>query len=116
MPVDLDSIYTLLLPVTHERGADVDVDFLAPIAETFDGTSEEFVEYVRDRASEWYRSLGDGPNWMQEPEWQYFEGRPMVFVGALERRPRETGLHDDAVFYVFWDPPTGVTQTVIQLA
>ena len=40
----------------------------------------------------------------------------MVFVGALDRGPEVSGLHDDARFFVFWDPESGVTETVIQVS
>lgn len=116
MTIDISSIYADLLPITHAAGADVDEDFLEGFADSFEGSESEFLSFVRANISKWYRTLESPPEWLQEPDWQYFEGRPMVFVGAIDRDPGASGLHDDARFFVFWDPETGVTETVIQLS
>jgi len=60
-------------------------------------------------------AMGHPPDWIQGPEWQFSGGNPMRFVGQLNRNPRDTGLHDEAAFYVFWSPITGETRTVVQV-
>lgn len=115
MTLDIQDIYIELLPVTHALGADVDEAFLAAKADGFSGSAAEFLDYVRAEADKWYVSLGPVPTWVQEPDWQYWDGQPMVFVGEIKRSALESGLHDDAVFYVFWDRESGITETVIQV-
>ena len=56
------------------------------------------------------------PEWIQDPEWQFNNGKPMTFVGQLELEQDKIKLHDDALFYVFWDRETGTTKTIIQIA
>lgn len=40
----------------------------------------------------------------------------MEFVGQIEIKQEKVRLHDDAIFYVFWDRETGITKTIIQIA
>ena len=40
----------------------------------------------------------------------------MTFVGQLEIEQDKIKLHDDALFYVFWDREIGTTKTIIQIA
>lgn len=56
------------------------------------------------------------PEWIQNPEWQFNNGSPMTFVGQLEIKYDRLMLHDDAIFYVFWDREIGITKTIIQIA
>lgn len=56
------------------------------------------------------------PEWIQDPEWQFNDGRPMIFIGQLEIKHNKIRLHDDAVFYVFLDRESGITKTIIQIA
>ena len=61
-----------------------------------------------------FRCLSSRPDWIQGPDWPWFDGRPMVFAGSVEVPPGT--FHDDGRFYVFWSPETGVTNCVIQVA
>lgn len=56
------------------------------------------------------------PEWIQDPEWQFNNGRPMTFIGQLEIKQDKLKLHDDAIFYLFWDREIGITKTIIQIA
>ena len=56
------------------------------------------------------------PEWIQDPEWQFNNGNPMTFVGQLETKHNKIRLHDDAIFYVFWDREIGITKTIMQIA
>jgi hypothetical protein len=117
----LDDVYEELLPIVSEVGAQVDVpieseQFFEELADTFAGSSAEFVEYVRANLRSWFVCLNEEPSWLQEGEWQFANGKPMVFVGEMILPPEKTGLHDDAGFFVFWDRNTGETKTVIQVA
>ena len=82
----------------------------------FGGGPDEFVEYVRANAAHWYRSVAEPPPWIQEAEWQYDAGRPMVYVGSVQVSTESGFFHDDATFYVFWSPDLGTTKTVIQVS
>lgn len=61
-----------------------------------------------------FTCLRDRPDWIQDPAWQWFKGRPMAFVGSIDA-PAGT-FHDDARFYLFWSPEEGVTECVIQVS
>jgi len=116
MSVEVMSVYEELLEITHALGADADEDFLEAKAAGFAGSEDEFVEFIRCEAPKWYVSIAEPPCWLQNPEWPYHNAEPMVFVGQLARNADETGLHDEAAFFVFWDRVSGVTETVIQMA
>lgn len=76
----------------------------------------DLVTLLREDIKKDFRVLDKKPRWIQDPEWQFNNGRPMEFVGQLEIKQEKTGLHDDAIFYVFWDRETGITKTIIQVA
>lgn len=61
-----------------------------------------------------FRCLSVRPDWIQEADWQWFESKPMAYVGSIDAP--KGAFHDDARFYVFWSPETGVTKWVIQVA
>lgn len=63
-----------------------------------------------------FRCMMGMPRWIQNPEWQFAGGRPMIFVGQMEVQASLGYFHDDAVFYVFWDAETGGTRVTIQVA
>jgi hypothetical protein len=71
-------------------------------------------QHVATHVPQWFRSLRQPPDWIQNPEWLWEGGKPMVFVGSIDA-PRGT-FHDDARFYVFWSPGIGTTKCVIQVA
>jgi hypothetical protein len=99
----------LTLPIESEV-------FFTALVEHFDGTKEQFLAYVREHIRDWFRWVKREPEWIQSPEWRFFNGKPMVFVDQIDL-PGTTGVfHDDARFYVFWDPDSGVTDVIIQVA
>jgi len=75
----------------------------------------DLIEAVRDSLSR-FRSVSNPPLWIQNPDWQFANGRPMVFVGQINVPAQASQFHDDAHFYVFWDPDTGETKTLVQVA
>jgi hypothetical protein len=116
----VDEIYEDLMKIVTPFGADVDFPleaelFLAAAVDPFTDKGE-CLQFVQEHASDWFRSIADPPDWLQEAEWQFDAGRPMTFVGQLPI-PVSTGyLHDDAALFVFWNPENGFTKTVIQVA
>jgi hypothetical protein len=70
--------------------------------------------HLEDFAPGLFRCLREPPNWIQDPEWPWAGGRPMVFVGSIVAPPGT--FHDDARFYVFWSPEVGTRECIIQVA
>jgi hypothetical protein len=62
-----------------------------------------------------FRCAKDKPRWEQGMSWQVNEGKPMLFVGQIDLEDC-SALSEAASFYIFFDPHTGVTKTVIQPA
>ena len=56
------------------------------------------------------------PEWIQEAEWQFADGKPMVFVGQIDVPHAKGVFHDDASFFIFWSPDTGEVRGTIQVA
>jgi len=116
----LDDVYKELLVVASEAGTQIDVpieseQFFEGLLSGFSGSKDEFIEHVRANIGEWFRCVGEGPRWIQEAEWQFHDGQPMVFLGQIDI-PKSAGLfHDDASVLAFLSP-CGVTKNVIQVA
>ena len=113
-----DEIYGALLSAVSNVGADITSDceqFLSALRTDFNGTDNAFVEYVRANIRGWFRAVGAYPEWIQNADWQFHKGKPMLFVGDIEI-PKSAGLyHDDACVYVFLSED-GVTTSVVQIA
>src|SRR5579859_4843399 len=75
---------------------------------------DECRRYLEEHLTDWFRSLAGRPEWLQGAEWQWAEGKPMTFVGSLDA-PAGT-FHDDARFYLFWSPETGIIRCIIQVS
>ncbi len=74
-------------------------------------------EWLVEQLEMGFRALRERPRWIQDPDWQFRNGEPMLFVGQLDVPAGTTRLfHDDAAFFVFWSPEEGVTETIIQVA
>jgi hypothetical protein len=119
--VTLDDVYEDALELMAGVGARPDVplesrEFVEAFIAGFRGTREELLAELRRRSVEWFRSLSGVPHWLQEPEWQFNEGRPMIFVGQVDIGKGSGLFHDDAAIFVFFDPVEGETKTVIQVS
>ncbi|WP_088251730.1 hypothetical protein [Fimbriiglobus ruber] len=107
-----------LFGVISRYGARPDVPIEA--AEFFTGLVTHFEDpatlrrHLEAEAAGWFRSLRGQPDWIQDAEWPWSNGRPMVFVGSIDA-PSGT-FHDEARFYVFWSPETGTRECVVQVA
>jgi len=117
----LDDVYADLTRIVSEVGAQVDVPierevFFSQMLEGFADHREQFLDYVTKNVQEWFRVVEHGPRWLQEGEWQFSGGRPMVFVGQIDIPAARQFFHDDAAFFVFWNPETGETKTLVQVA
>ena len=113
----LDDVCEELLPIVAEHGAlpDESQEFFIHIVEGFTGSKEELLAHVRQHAKEWFPSVGELPRWVQNPDWQFWDGKQMAFVGQIDVPQSAGWFHDDASFFLFWDPQSGATETVIQV-
>jgi hypothetical protein len=118
--VTFDDLYRDLLTIVSAAGARPDVPaeseaFFSNVIEQFHGSREDCLRYIHGNVRAWFRCVSDLPRWIQDANWQFSEGKPMVFVGQIDI-PHSAGyLHDDSSFFVFWNPDTGETKTVIQV-
>lgn len=58
-----------------------------------------------------FPSMGERPQWLQDPEWQMRDGRPMMFVGQIDRITNDMKVS----FYVFKALDSGITKVAIQV-
>jgi hypothetical protein len=87
--------------------------FFEKLVRNFDSLTPDERELLSRKIGGVFRCIGDLPRWIQNPDWQFSPSGPMVFAGQIPI-PKESGhFHDDAVFYVFWDPESGLTKTVL---
>ena len=87
-------------------------DFLRDLLSTYTGRPEGFEDWFLGAASLAYRSLNGRPRWLQDPEWPMAKGRPMVFVGQIDK----SFATNKTSFYVFWDQEvTGATRVIVQV-
>ena len=85
--------------------------FTRELLRNYKGGRDTLANWYGEQLELNYRSLDDPPEWIQDPEWAFDGGRPMVFVGQLERT---VDRHGTLVFYIFWNPKTGATKVVTQ--
>ena len=118
--MDYESAFRPLLVAGRKYGIRPDVPaesdaYFRDLISKYRGRDEDLIAWLEDHISSVFRSFGERPVWVQDPEWPVFKGRPMTFVGQIERTIRSTPLlNHDACFYVFWDTETGATKVVIQ--
>jgi hypothetical protein len=113
----MTAIFAIVTPLGAVPGRPLEGrEFLDRAVRDFDGDAQGFVAYLATQAPLWFRSLSQPPEWIQEAEWQFHEGKPMTFVGQVEVPAAVGVFHDDARFFVFWDQHDGATRTVIQVA
>jgi hypothetical protein len=116
--VTFDEMHPDLLDLLSPAGALPDVpaeaeEFFTQLVAQFPD-KESCRQYIAANVSKWFRCLRGLPDWIQEADWPWARGHPMVFVGSIDA-PRGV-FHDDARFYLFWCPESGATQCVIQVA
>ncbi|MEZ5303813.1 MAG: hypothetical protein R3F11_24690, partial [Verrucomicrobiales bacterium] len=73
-----------------------------------------FRHYLQSHVPEIYKSLVSYPEWIQDPDWPWENGVPMIFVGSIDPPPGT--FHDEARFFLFWSPTVGTTKCIIQVA
>jgi hypothetical protein len=107
-----------LFAVVPRFGARPDIpvaaeEFFTDLVARFDDRSD-LRQRLEELAPGMFRCLRERPDWIQDAEWPWAAGKPMVFVGSIDA-PSGT-FHDDARFFVFWSPEVGTRECVIQVA
>lgn len=113
-----EALYLPLLRAVSNVGADLTDDcaaFLEEKLSAFSGTHDEFVTCVTRQASQWFRCASVYPAWIQNAEWPFDQGAPMLFVGQLTVPPASRLFHDEATIFVFVNE-SGTVKTVLQVS
>lgn len=80
-----------------------------------DRKGAELSTWLRARLEQLFRYYKSPPRWIQSPNWPMNQNGPMHFLGQIDLDDAEY-FHDEAAAYLFFDPATGETKTVIQVA
>ncbi len=88
--------------------------YFCGLLEGYRGDPAETTAYLWTQVRQDFRYFEVPPAWIQKPEWPFHSGRPMYFVGQLDNTVRRDGFAYALMFYVFWDPEDGTTQTITQ--
>jgi hypothetical protein len=120
--VKLDDILDELMVMVDEQvgalpySSEESEEFFNSIVENFNGTPKECLHYIKSHLKEWFPSASGRPGWLQNPEWPFFEGKPMTFIGQIYLARGTSGWPmDDGCFFVFYSPDSGVTETIVQI-
>jgi hypothetical protein len=112
-------VMALLLDLGTEIGFDAtsstDAEkFFLRLMDQFSGTPNDFPAWLRREVSNSFICFKDRPKWIQNPAWPFTDRGPMMFIGQMDL---PSGLfHDSASFYIFYEPKSGVTDTILQIA
>ena len=71
----------------------------------------ELIGYIKDKIKSDYVCLKKKPTWIQSPDWQYHNGKPMVFAAQIDLCDL---FHDKSNLYVFIDKDDGTVTCVTQ--
>lgn len=103
-----------LLYAAQPKWLDADSKYLTSLLASISVSDpKERKAILRKRILELFRYVKRPPRWLQSPAWPITDSRPMVFLGQLSI---EDYFHDTACVYVFHDPDTGESKSIIQVA
>ena len=111
------------LEMLYELGEELEIDPLSSaesenyfygLLSNYQGKKEELRSYLSEQIKQDFKYLKDMPEWLQESDWKFHNGKPMCFVGQMEVKVNKDGYMHILMFYVFWDMDTGITETIIQ--
>ena len=54
------------------------------------------------------------PDWIQSPDWAFNDGKPMTFIGQIEKDYYKLDISPAIAFYTFYDKDSGAVKTVVQ--
>jgi len=107
--------YDLLLSA-QPKWLDVDTAYLKDhiLPDAGDRKGKALKKWLKARLKALYRFNKKPPKWIQSPAWPIGENGPLYFLGQIKIEGCEL-FHDEAAAYVFLDPVSGATKTVIQV-
>lgn len=123
---DDTSIYMLILKVGAKYGVDPSMSiaseefFRRTLAEyKGDKSQADILRWLEDIISSNFLAFDQLPEWIQEPEWPFTSGQPMIFVGQVNVKRNasivaQNTIHDDTSYYVFIPQERGTPQVIIQ--
>ena len=83
-------------------------EFWRDLWDRYDGPEDDDsrVAWVQDQVPRYFRSLTTLPRWIQNPNWPFAGGKPMIFVGQLDVDVKAGNLaaqffHHDVSYYLF---------------
>jgi hypothetical protein len=96
---------TALGTMEHVQEAE---NFWRKLVSQYDGIDDRDskVAWLRAQVPKYFRSFADKPRWIQNPDWQFAGGFPMIFAGQIDVKRTNDNLagklyHDDVSYYVF---------------
>ena len=83
-----------------------------------DGAAADFERWLEEEIPRRFVALAERPRWIQQPEWPFSEGQPMIFAGQIdiatdERAEARQLFHDDTaidIFLALGAPPRTIVQ------
>jgi hypothetical protein len=105
-----------LLQAAQPNWLGLDTRYLAQsvLPDAGDLQGEQLKDWLSERLRSLFRYCKKPPSWIQSPAWPIGDNGPLVFLGQINLKNCEL-FHDEAAVYVFIDPQSGQTQTVIQV-
>ncbi|MDE7431572.1 MAG: hypothetical protein K2N34_06640 [Lachnospiraceae bacterium] len=90
-------------------------NYFMELVSKYEFEEDNFMELLRRDIEREFRVIDKRPEWLQNPEWQFNNGKPMEFIGQIDIERNSIGLNSDATFYIFWDRETGETKMIMQM-
>lgn len=128
MKVEYDNleVLRLLTKVCRKYKASSDYpieakEFHSSLLKEYDGEYDmkQLKTWLEERLAKYYIALKKRPRWIQSPDWPFYEGKPMTFIGQVDIVVRKDDIteryfHDDISFYLFIGPDTSIYEVVVQ--
>lgn len=115
MKFDFDDpeIYQVLLDICKPCSVDPSSsleseNFFRKLLAKYEGDHdlESLSDWLESQISQHFIAVMERPRWIQDPEWPFVDGEPLVFVGQIDLSVLDGGVvsrlyHDDTSLYVF---------------
>lgn len=118
---DDNGIYNTLLEacIPHQVDPSSSIDsenYFRELLDAYTGTTDmqSVSEWLKNHIKQNFQYLSQLPIWLQNADWQYEDGHPMIFVGQIDIQHDVNKLfHDDTTFFIFYGKQ-GKTKVVVQ--
>lgn len=104
-------IYGLVVKVASRYGVDPlmsrsSEEFFGNLLAQYSGDLDSLAAWLEEQIPKHFVAVGERPRWIQNPEWPFADGQPMIFVGQIDMPAQPEGMatelfHDDTSLYVF---------------